>query len=98
MNLLRAAFVAAISIASFLYAAQPAFEFSGVMTSDGRIRLALTDTITNTTNWVEPGDRIDGYTVTRYDAQEGAIFLQKAGEESRLNFARSKGPVIERPA
>lgn len=93
MNLSRCAaviFFVVVSLSSSLRAAEPTLEFSGVMTAAGKTKIALTDTATKTTTWVEPGQQINGYTVERYDAKEGAVFLKKTGRETRLALVASK--------
>lgn len=91
---LRAVSLAAIAAtASALVAAEPALEFSGVLTADGKTRIALTDRNNNTTTWVEPGETIPGgYVLDRYDPKEEAIFLKKSGQETRLGLVPAKTP------
>jgi len=68
-------------------AAGPTIQFTGVLTADGKTRLALTDKATDTTHWVEPGDEFKGYAIARYDAAEEAVFVKKSGQEHRLPLA-----------
>jgi LysM repeat protein len=89
MNI-RAAFIAMISVASLVAAAEPGIEFSGVMTTGGKTQLALTNTATKTTTWVEPGEQFNGYTIARYDPKEDAVFIKKGGEETRLGLVVPK--------
>ena len=87
-----AAFITAALLAPSAFAAAPGIEFSGVLTADGQTRIALTDTASQSTTWVQPGDSFNGYTVSRYDAKEDAIFLKKNGEEIRVGLVASKTP------
>lgn len=73
--------------ASPLCAAEPAIQFTGVLTADGKTRLALTDKATDTTHWVELGDEFKGYAIARYDSAEEAVFVRKSGLEHRLPLA-----------
>ncbi len=68
-------------------AAEPTIQFTGILTADGKTRLALTDTATDTTHWVEPGDEFKGYAIARYDAAAEAVFVRKSGQEHRLPLA-----------
>lgn len=68
-------------------AAEPTIQFTGVLTADGKTRLALTDKATDTTHWVELGGEFKGYAIARYDAAEEAVFVQKSGREHRLPLA-----------
>ena len=84
---------AALLIALFstsLSAAETGIEFSGVLTAEGKTRIALTDTARKTTTWVEPGGEFNGFTVLRYDAKEDAVFLKKGGQETRIGLVTSK--------
>lgn len=90
MNVVRAALLL-LSAAAALHAAEPGVAFTGVLTADGKTRIALTDRASHATTWVEPGDTLaDGYTVARYDAEGEAIFLKKNGEEIRLGLTPAK--------
>lgn len=85
----------AVSLAAFaataLFAAEPTLEFSGVLTADGKTRIALTDRTNNNTTWVEPGEALPGgYVLDRYDPKEEAIFLKKSGQETRLGLVAAK--------
>ena len=72
----------------------PPIEFSGVLTSDGKTQLALTDKATNSTQWVEAGGEFNGYTIARYDAKEDAIFVSRGGgEEQRIGLEAPKSPL-----
>lgn len=73
-----------------LLAAETGIEFSGVLTADGKTRVALTDTAKSTTTWVEPGAEFNGYKVARYDAKEEAVFLEKGGHETRIGLVAAK--------
>lgn len=92
MKLRCAAFITATLLVAPAFAATPGIEFSGVLTADGTTRIALTDTASKSTTWVQPGDNFNGYTVSRYDAKEDAIFLKKNGEEIRVGLVASKTP------
>jgi LysM repeat protein len=97
MNIRCAALIGAVSVASLLHAAETPVEFSGVMTTGGKTRLALTNTATKSTTWVEPGEQFNGYTVARYDAKEDAVFLKKDGRETRLGLVAAKTQESPRP-
>jgi LysM repeat protein len=90
MKLRRATLLGAVSVASLLGAAEPAIEFSGVLSANGKTRIALTDTATKTTTWVGPGSQFSGYTVERYDPKEEVVFLKKSGQELRLPMVSGK--------
>lgn len=98
MNISRAAFFGAASFVAALGAAEPDIEFTGVLTADGRTRIALTDKTQKTTSWVEPGDIFNGYTIDRYDAKEDAIYLKKGGHETRIGLIASKSTQAIKPA
>ena len=68
------------------------FDFTGVLTADGKTRIALTNRSTKTTDWVETGAQFGGYDVTRYDPQEEAVYLKRGVEEIRLPLAMPKTP------
>ena len=76
-------------------AADAGIEFSGVLTADGRTRVALTDVASNTTRWVEAGDVFNGYTITRYDTKDDALYLRREGEEIRLGLVPAR--TVETP-
>jgi hypothetical protein len=83
----------ALACASIARAAEPNIEFSGVMTADGKTRLALTDKTTHSTQWVEPGSEFGGYEIARYDPKEDAVFVKKNGQEIRLGLIAPKTPL-----
>lgn len=83
----RAFLLGLLVAAAPLRAAEPTIQFTGVLTADGKTRLALTDKATATTQWVEPGEEFKGYAIARYDAEEEAVFVQKGGQEHRLPLA-----------
>jgi hypothetical protein len=56
-----------LALAAMLGAAEPEIEFAGIITAEGKTRIALTDKSKKTTTWVQPGEQFHGYTVTRYD-------------------------------
>lgn len=73
-------------------AAGPGVEFSGVLTADGKTKLALTNTATGVTRWVDPGAEFNGFMVARYDARDEAVTLTRAGQEFRLPMVAPKEP------
>jgi LysM repeat protein len=92
MNIRRAVIFAAVSVVSLAGAAETGIQFAGVLTAAGKTRIALTDTATKTTRWVEPGGEFNGYTVARYDPKEEAVFLAKGTQETRLALVAAKTP------
>ena len=92
MKLRCAGFLITLSVASLVHAGELGIEFAGVMTAGGKTRIALTDTATKTTTWVEPGGEFKGFTIARYDAKEEAVFLKKGGQETRLGIVAAKTP------
>ena len=97
MTLWREFLAAALALLlAAAHAAEPNIEFSGVLTADGRTRLALTDKATKTTQWVDAGGEFDGYEVTRYDPKEDAVFLRKDGQEYRLALVSPKTAIDAR--
>jgi LysM repeat protein len=93
MKIRGALFIATLGLLVSLRAAEPKFEFSGVMTNEGKTRIALTDKTSGATTWVEPGEKYLGYSIDRYDAKEDAIFLKKDGSETRLSLIAAKTPA-----
>jgi LysM repeat protein len=73
-----------------LKGAEVPIEFSGVLTANGKPKVALTDKSTQTTQWLDPGDAFLGYAIARYDPGEEAVFLRKNGEEIRLPLVTPK--------
>jgi hypothetical protein len=65
MTISRAVIFAAVFSSSLLTAAETGIEFAGVLTAEGKTRLALTDTAKKITTWVEAGAVFKGYTVAR---------------------------------
>jgi LysM repeat protein len=92
MTIRRATFFVPVLIVSLLHAAEPGIEFAGVLTAGGKTRIALTDTETKITTWVEPGSEFKGFNVARYDSKEEAVFLKKGGREIRLGLIAAKTP------
>ena len=92
MALSRAVSCFFFATALILHAAEPAIEFSGVMTVDGKTRVAITDKASRTTEWIEAGREYRGYKILRYDAKDEALFVKKDGQESRLTMAAPKTP------
>src|SRR5690349_21017060 len=79
-----------LAVAALLKAAEPEIEFAGIITAEGKTRIALTDKSKKTTTWVQPGETFNGYTVTRYEATEEAVYLKKGGQEKRLGLIASR--------
>ena len=73
-----------------LGAAEIGIELSGILTTGGNTRLALTDTEKNVTTWVQPGDEFKGFVVARFDPQGEAVFLRKGAQETRLGLVSPK--------
>ena len=96
MKIRRAALLG-MMLALGLRAAESNIEFAGVLTAEGRTRIALTDKSKKSTTWVEPGQQFNGYTVARYEEKEEAVYLKKGGQETRLGLIASK-TVEARPA
>ena len=92
MNIRCAVLISTLSVASIVAAAETEIQFAGVLTAAGKTRIALTDTATKTTTWVEPGGEYKGYRVARYDPKEEAVFLDKGGRETRLGLVAAKTP------
>jgi hypothetical protein len=80
------------------YADEPTIAFSGVLTADGKTRIAVTDKATDTTEWVEPGRDFNGYAINRYEPKEDVLVVKKGGTEYRLPLAVSHAPINGRPA
>lgn len=72
------------------YGAEPSITFSGVLTSGDTTYVALTDTATRSTRWVQTGEEFNGYAIARYDATSDAVFLRKGADEIRLPLALAK--------
>jgi LysM repeat protein len=70
-----------------LAAADAPIAFSGFLTLNGQTRIALTDTSTNTTRWVEVGQHFNGYTLIRYLASDEAVIVRKDAQDVRLPLA-----------
>jgi hypothetical protein len=98
MTIWRGVFASVFACALIARAAPPNVEFSGVLTADGKTRVALTDKATDTTQWVETGTEFGGYRIARYDQKEEAVFLSKNGEEFRLGLIGPKTPLAPRTA
>jgi LysM repeat protein len=86
----RPILVFTLVFSSVAFAAQEQIELSGVMTANGKTRVALTDTSRKTTTWVETGQEFGGYMVSRYDAKEEAVFLSRNGREIRVPLTTAK--------
>lgn len=68
------------------WAAEPALEFSAILTDGARTRVAITDKTSGGTTWHKPGDSVAGYELVRYEASEEAVILRKDGQEHRLKL------------
>ena len=79
-----------LAAAALLAAAEPEIEFAGIITAEGKTRIALTDKSKKTTTWVQPGETFNGYTVARYESTEEAVYLKKGGQEKRLGLIASR--------
>ncbi len=64
--------------------------FSGILTSDGKTYVALTDPSTKGTRWVRTGEEFNGYSVLRFDAQNDVVFLKKGSDEIRVPLVMAK--------
>lgn len=97
MTLGRTVFAGLCFAALVARGAAPNIEFSGVLTADGKTRVALHDKTTDSTEWVETGSEFGGYEVARYEAKEEAVFLRKGTEEFRLGLVAPKTPLAPQP-
>ena len=95
MNIRFVACLAGFSLVA-VHAADTGIEFAGVMTAGGKTRIAVTDSSSKSTTWIEPGQEFKGYRIERYDAEEEAIYVTKAGERSRIGMVAARTP--EEPA
>lgn len=77
-------------------AAEVPVEFSGVLTNDGSPTLVLVDKSTGNKRWLRPGDTIQGFTVSGYDAKNDTAILARAGQEFRLKL--TSPPKSAQPA
>jgi hypothetical protein len=98
MKLRVALFLTALGAFVAVHAAEPAIEFSGVLTTDGTTKIALTNKATGVTTWVGPGENFLGYTVARYEAKDDAVFLRKNGQDIRLPLTTAKTIASATPA
>jgi hypothetical protein len=89
MTIRGAAFLG-LMMAAVLRGAESDIEFAGIITAEGKTRIALTDKTRKSTTWVEPGQQFNGYTVARYDEKEEAVYVTKGGKETRLGLIASK--------
>src|SRR2546423_11006561 len=92
MTLGRAIILTVFSVA-LARAADVPYEFTGVLTADGKTRIALTNKATKTTEWVEAGGQLGGYSIARYEAKDDAGFLQKRPEENPLPLTSAHNPA-----
>lgn len=100
---IRRAALFGVMIGTVLGAAESDIQFAGVVTAEGKTRIALTDKSAKSTTWVEPGQQFKDYTVARYDEKEEAVYLKKGGRETRLGLISPKATeprpaVAENPA
>jgi len=95
-SLFFATFLTSVGVVN---SAEPPIIFSGLLTSDGKTYVALTDSATKGTRWVRTGEEFNGYSVLRYDAQNDAVFLKKGNEEIRvpLVLAKTMEPAMGAP-
>lgn len=77
-------------------AAEVPVEFSGVLTNDGAPTLVLIDKSTGSKRWLRPGDTIQGFTVSGYDAKNDTAILARGGQEFRLKL--TSPPKSTQPA
>jgi hypothetical protein len=89
MKIRRAAIFGAM-VMSVLRGAEADIQFAGVVTAEGKTRIALTDKAQKSTTWVEPGQKFQDFTVARYDEKEEAVYLKRGGRETRLVLAAPK--------
>src|SRR5687768_12027513 len=94
MKIRRAVLLVTVSVGSLLAAPGPAIEFSGVLSAGGKTRVALTNTATKTTTWLEPGQIFSGYTIAQYDPKQEVVLLKKGTEEIRLALVSAKTPDV----
>jgi hypothetical protein len=79
-----------LAIASFLCAAEPAFDFVGVLSEGSGVRVALKSRATGRTAWLKVGQTFDGYTVVRFDASTDTAMVKKDGAEFPLRLVKPK--------
>ena len=96
-GLRRMAAVAAVTMMAV--AAEPALEFSGLVTGPGETKLILTSLATGQSRWVTVGKEFAGYTVTAYEQKAETVVLTKDGETFRVKMKESKikPGVVEPP-
>jgi len=61
------------------FAAEPRFEFTGVAAAAGKTTVALVDSATGASQWVEVGKTFRGYAVTAFDVKGETVTLLKDG-------------------
>jgi LysM repeat protein len=71
-------------------AAEPPVEFSGVIVSEGKTTVALTDKTKQATDWVAVGGDFGDYHVASYNPQEQTVILKKDGAEYPLVLVSGK--------
>lgn len=86
-SLFFATFLTSVGVVT---AAEPPIIFSGLLTSDGKTYVALTDSATKGTRWVRTGEEFNGYSVVRYDAQNDTVLLKKGNDEVRVPLVLAK--------
>lgn len=82
--------ILSLLLSTFAAGAEPDVEFSGVLTADGKTKIALTTKSTGVTRWVDPGAQFNGFMVAGYDARDESVTLQRAGQEFRLRMESPK--------
>lgn len=82
--------ILSLLLSTFAAGAEPDVEFSGVLTADGKTKIALTNKSTGVTRWVDPGAEFNGFLVARYDARDETVTLQRAGQDFRLPMVAPK--------
>ncbi len=70
--------------------AQADIEFSGVMTSEGKTSVLLTNKSTELSRWVEVGQTFFDYAISSYDAQTEEITLTKNTVQTKLHLKAAK--------
>ncbi len=77
-------------------AAEPNFEFTGLISAEGKTRFALTDKATDVTEWVELGSDFKGFSVEKFEAKEDRVVLKKDGREFPLRLTSPSSPARPR--
>jgi hypothetical protein len=84
--------LAAVILAAALRAAaaEPALEFSGVLLFPTKTLIALKDTATGASKWIEPGRTFASYTLVSYEAKDEIIVVSHGAETFRLKLKDAK--------